>query len=288
MSSPNPLSPPPAHLVEEAVRGALAEDLGLAGDLTSDLLIPPDHRSKAVFAARQGGVIAGLFLAEAAMRSLDHEIEFAGLVAEGSRVEAGAELARVKGRTRAILGAERVALNFLGHLSGIATETSRYVDAVAGTGTKIVCTRKTTPGLRAFEKYAVRAGGGHNHRFGLFDAILIKDNHIAACGGVAEAIRRAKAGAGHLVRIEVEVDGLAQLDEALACEIDAVLLDNMPVAELAEAVKRAKAAKPGILCEASGGVRLNTVRAIAETGVDLISAGSLTHSVRTLDVGLDF
>lgn len=278
---------PPQHLVTEAVKAALAEDLGLAGDITSAFLIPAGHHSEATFVARQEGVLAGLALAEAAFRQLDPGVTFEAIAADGDETQKGAPIARVKGATRAILGAERVALNFLGHLSGIATETSRYVKAVEGTTAQIVCTRKTTPGLRAFEKYAVRAGGGHNHRFGLFDAILIKDNHIAACGGVGPAISRAKE-AGHLVKIEVEVDTLDQLDEVLAFGIDAVLLDNMPPPQLAEAVRRARAKQSSILCEASGGVRLETVRAIAETGVDLISAGSLTHSVRVLDIGLDF
>ena len=197
-------------------------------------------------------------------------------------------MAEISGRTRAILSAERVALNLLQHLSGIATATHHFVDAVSGTGARIVCTRKTTPGLRAFEKYAVRAGGGFNHRFGLFDAVLIKDNHIAAAGSIAEAIERARASTGHLVKLQVEVDTIDQLEVALKHNIDAVLLDNMAVPELASAVARAKTVRPGIICEASGGVRLATVRAIAETGVDLISAGALTHSVRSLDIGLDF
>jgi nicotinate-nucleotide pyrophosphorylase (carboxylating) len=282
------LSPPPRHLVEEAVRNALAEDLGLAGDLTSDLLIPADQIAAAAFVARAEGRLAGLPLAEAAFRLIDGDVRFEALVPEGSAVAPGTVLAKVQGKARALLKAERVALNFLGLLSGIATKTAQFVRAIDGTGAKIVCTRKTTPGLRAFEKYAVRAGGGHNHRFGLFDAILIKDNHIAACGGIGAAIEKALAGAGHLVKIEVEVDNIAQLREAVLRPIHAVLLDNMKPADLAEAVRIAKAKRPGLICEASGGVTLDTVRAIAETGVDLISAGSLTHSVASLDIGLDF
>lgn len=282
------LSPPPAHLVTEAVQAALTEDLGLAGDITTDALIPDDHRSAAMFAARESGCVAGLALAEGAFRLVDERLAFEPLVRDGARLRPGDIIAKVSGPTAAILKGERVALNFLCHLSGIATATSDYVAAVDGTRARIVCTRKTTPGLRAFEKYAVRAGGGHNHRFGLFDAVLIKDNHIAACGGIAPAIERARRMLGHLVKIEIEVDTLEQLDQALAYPIDAVLLDNMSLPELTEAVARAKIAQPQILCEASGGVRLETVRAIAETGVDLISAGSLTHSCKALDIGLDY
>jgi nicotinate-nucleotide pyrophosphorylase (carboxylating) len=278
----------PHHLVAETVRAALAEDLGLAGDITTDALIPADAICEATLGMREGGRVAGLPLAVAAFRALDPEMAVEARVEEGGMAGAGTTIARVSGKTRAILSAERVALNLVQHLSGVATATQHFVEAVAGTGAKIVCTRKTTPGLRAFEKYAVRAGGGANHRFGLFDAVLIKDNHIAAAGSVAAAIERARAAVGHMVKIEVEVDTLEQLEEALAHEIDAVLLDNMAVPELKNAVALAKTARPGILCEASGGVRLVTVRAIAETGVDMISVGALTHSVKALDIGLDF
>ncbi len=278
----------PRHLVADAVHAALAEDLGLAGDVTTNALIPGDAVSQAVMALREDGCIAGLPLAVAAFRALDPSMEVAAQVREGAFAGAGTAIVRLSGSTRAILSAERVALNLVQHLSGVATATRRYVEAVAGTAAKIVCTRKTTPGLRAFEKYAVLAGGGANHRFGLFDAVLIKDNHIAAAGSVSGAIERARAAVGHMVKIEVEVDTLAQLEEALRQPIDAVLLDNMAVAELKAAVALAKPARPGILCEASGGVRLETVRAIAETGVDMISVGALTHSVKALDIGLDF
>jgi nicotinate-nucleotide pyrophosphorylase (carboxylating) len=278
----------PHHLVADTIAAALAEDLGLAGDITTNALIPVDAISEATLALREDGRIAGLPLAIAAFQALDPEISVERHAEEGAMAGAGTTLARLSGRTRAILSAERVALNLLQHLSGVATATHRFVEAVAGTNAKIVCTRKTTPGLRAFEKYAVRAGGGSNHRFGLFDAVLIKDNHIAAAGGVAAAIERARAAVGHMVKIEVEVDTLAQLDEALQHAIDAVLLDNMAVPELKDAVARAKAVRPGVLCEASGGVRLETVRAIAGTGVDMISVGALTHSVKALDIGLDF
>jgi nicotinate-nucleotide pyrophosphorylase (carboxylating) len=275
----------PAPLVARAVADALAEDLGLAGDVTTAATVPAAVRASAVVAARRPGVVAGLALAEAAFRALDTEVGFTPCVADGSTVAPGAVLARVKGAARALLTAERVALNFLGRLSGIATLTRSYVDAVAGTRATIVDTRKTTPGLRAFEKYAVRCGGGRNHRSGLFDAILIKDNHIAAAGGLAPAIERARAYAGHMIKIEVEVDTLVQLEEALRHAIDAVLLDNMSPAQLREAVGIVGGRIP---TEASGGVDLDTVRAIAETGVDLISVGALTHSAPVLDLGLDF
>lgn len=278
----------PYHLVADAIRGAFQEDLGLPGDITTNALIPADAKSAAVMSLREEGCIAGMPLAVAAFQALDPEISVETLVREGAMAGPGSTIARISGKTRAILTAERIALNFVQHLSGIATATHHFAEAVAGTNARIVCTRKTTPGLRAFEKYAIRAGGGFNHRFGLFDAILIKDNHIAAAGGVLPAIERARAATGHLVKIEVEVDTLDQLEEALQHNIDAVVLDNMAVPELKNAVARAKTIRPNILCEASGGVRLVTVRAIAETGVDMISVGALTHSVKSLDIGLDF
>ena len=274
----------PPQLVAEAVSRALAEDLGRAGDITSAATIPATATATAVIAAREPGAIAGLALAEAAFRQMDAAVEFAPAVADGDKVERGAVVARISGNARAILSAERVALNFLSHLSGIATLTRRYADAVKHTKARVTCTRKTIPGLRAFEKYAVRCGGGSNHRFGLDDAILIKDNHIAVAGGVGEAIRRSKDFAGHLVKIEVEVDTLDQLKEVLEAGADVILLDNMPPAKLREAV--AIAGGKAVL-EASGGVTLETVAAIAETGVDFISSGALTHSARALDLGLD-
>ena len=274
----------PPDLIDDAVRRALAEDLGRAGDITSAAVIPADAMAEATIVARQSGVIAGMALAEHAFRRIDADIAFDAAIADGATVTAGSVLARVSGSARAILAGERVALNFLGHLSGIASAAAAFVQAVAGTGAKITCTRKTTPGLRALEKYAVRCGGGSNHRFGLDDAILIKDNHIAIAGGVGEAIRRAKTAAGHLVKIEVEVDSLQQLTEAMNGAPDAVLLDNMSLDQLREAVhhvgKRA-------ITEASGGVTIATVRAIAETGVDYISSGWITHSAPSLDVALD-
>ncbi len=278
------LTPPPEHIIEDAVVRALREDLGLAGDITSAATIPADQVSEARLVARQAGVIAGLPVARAAFHAMDARVVFTAKVADSARVNDGAELAHIAGSTRALLSAERVALNFLGRLSGIATLTAQYVAAVAGTQARIACTRKTTPGLRALEKYAVRAGGGVNHRFGLFDGVLIKDNHVAAAGGIGPAVGRARSAAGHMVRIEVEVDTLAQLDEALALGVDAILLDNMSLDTLREAVARTGGRA---LLEASGGVSLETVGAIAATGVDLISAGALTHSARCLDVALD-
>jgi nicotinate-nucleotide pyrophosphorylase (carboxylating) len=275
----------PDPLVRSAVAAALAEDLGLAGDVTTDAIVPPEGLATAVFAARTPGVIAGLQVAEAAFHLLDPRVRFDIEIADGERAPARAVVARVHGSARALLTAERVALNFVGRLSGIATLTRRYVDAIAGCRARIADTRKTTPGLRAFEKYAVRAGGGMNHRMGLFDAVLIKDNHIIAAGGVGPAIEAARARAGHMVKIEVEVDTLAQLAEALAHRVDAVLLDNMSPAQLQEAVRMVAGRA---ITEASGGVTLDTVRAIAESGVDLISVGALTHSAPILDLGLDF
>jgi len=272
-------------LVAEAVRLALAEDLGRAGDITSMATVPADAEASAVIAARKPGTIAGLALAEAAFAALDPTIRFAASVADGDTVPAGATIATIFGSARAILSAERTALNFLGHLSGIATATRAMADVVAHTKARITCTRKTTPGLRALEKYAVRCGGGSNHRYGLDDAILIKDNHVAIVGGVGEAIRRARAATGHLVKVEAEVDTLDQLREALGAGADAVLLDNMAPAMLRQAV--AIAGGKAVL-EASGGITLETVAAVAETGVDFISSGAITHSAPVLDLGLDF
>ena len=272
-------------LVERAVAAALDEDLSTAGDITTDAIIPADATATAAIVAREAGVVAGLDLAEAAFKALDPDIRFTRIVADGGGVAAGGKIATVSGKTRAILSAERTALNFLGRLSGIATLTAAYVKAVEGTGARIACTRKTTPGLRALEKYAVRAGGGVNHRFGLYDAVLVKDNHIAAAGGIAGALARLKSRAGHSVRIEVEVDTLDQLAEALKFPIDAVLLDNMDAATLREAVKLVAGR---VVTEASGGVTLENVREIASTGVDVISAGALTHSPRNLDSSLEW
>jgi nicotinate-nucleotide pyrophosphorylase (carboxylating) len=277
-------APLPDLLIAPIVTTALAEDLGRAGDVTAQACIAPGTRLAAAFAVRQNGVVAGLACARLALAQLDPAARFEALIDDGARVGPGDVLARIEGDARAILSAERAALNLLGRLSGVATLTRAYVEAVAGTKARIVDTRKTTPGLRHLEKYAVRCGGGVNHRFGLDDAILIKDNHIAACGGVAEAVRRAKAAAGHLMKVEVEVDGLDQLDEALLHGPDVVMLDNFSLHDLRIAVARAGGR---VSLEASGGVNLQTVKAIAETGVDVISVGALTHSAPVLDIGLD-
>jgi nicotinate-nucleotide pyrophosphorylase (carboxylating) len=278
------LAPLPDLLVDPVVRAALAEDLGRAGDITAAACVPAGVRMAARFSARNAGRIAGLDCARLAIAALDPTARFEVRIADGQDAPAGGVLAVVEADARALLSAERVALNLLGRLSGVATLTAAHARAIEGTGAHITCTRKTTPGLRALEKYAVRCGGGINHRYGLDDAILIKDNHIAACGGIGPALQRAKAAAGHLVKIEIEVDTLAQLDEALPYEPDVVLLDNFSLDDLRLAVIRAKRK---VLLEASGGVTLETVRAIAETGVDVISSGALTHSAPVLDIGLD-
>jgi nicotinate-nucleotide pyrophosphorylase (carboxylating) len=271
-------------LIKEAVRRALAEDLGRAGDITTQATILEDIPTTATLIARASGVICGLDIVRTTFRSIDAAIGFECWTCDGAHVEKGAALARIDGDARAILTAERVALNYLGRLSGVASLTAQYVQRIAHTRTRICDTRKTTPLLRAFEKYAVRCGGGANHRFGLDDAILIKDNHIAVAGGVAPALRAAKRYAGHLVKIEIEVDTIEQLREALAEGVDVVLLDNMAIPTLREAVALIDGA---VICEASGGASLETVAAIAETGVDLISVGALTHSAPALDVALD-
>lgn len=278
------IEPLPDLLIQPIVRAALLEDLGRAGDITAQACVPSNAPLVADFVARRGGVVAGLSAIRLTLAELDASVRVDDLTADGQAVPAGTTLARVSGSARAILTAERTALNLLGRLCGIATLTQDFVDAVAGTRATITDTRKTTPGLRALEKYAVRCGGGVNHRFGLDDAILIKDNHVAACGSVGEAIRRAKAFAGHLVKVEVEVDSLVQLQEALAYDPDVIMLDNFTVDDMREAVKLVDGR---IKLEASGGVTLDTVRAFAETGVDVISVGALTHSAKVLDIGLD-
>jgi nicotinate-nucleotide pyrophosphorylase (carboxylating) len=279
------IPPLPGIILEPIVRLALEEDLGRAGDLTSDATIPAGTQMRAVIAARKAGVIAGLDAAEHALRLIDSDVRFTPKKTDGAEVAPGDMIARLEGSARSILIAERTMLNFLGRLSGVASLTRQYVSAVAHTKARIVCTRKTTPGHRALEKRAVRCGGGTSHRYGLDDAILIKDNHIAACkGSVAEAIERAKAYAGHLRMIEVEVDTLEQLEIALAHAPHAILLDNMSLEDLRIA---AKLTDGRVILEASGGVTLSSVAAIAETGVDFISSGALTHSAPSLDVGLD-
>jgi nicotinate-nucleotide pyrophosphorylase (carboxylating) len=269
---------------EPLLRRALEEDLGLAGDLTTLAVVPAEERASGRIVARKAGVVAGLQVAADVFPLLDPKAQVTLRCADGERVGPGAVLAEVSGPARALLTGERVALNVLGRLCGIATATRGIVDAIAGTRARVVCTRKTTPGLRALEKYAVRAGGGSNHRFGLDDAVLIKDNHLAIAGSVAEAVRRARAGVGHLVKVEVEVDTLEMLAAALACPVDAVLLDNMTPEQLGEAVTLVRGR---VITEASGGISPDTARAVAESGVDLLSVGWLTHSAPALDVALD-
>ncbi|RWC98183.1 MAG: carboxylating nicotinate-nucleotide diphosphorylase [Mesorhizobium sp.] len=279
------LSPLPAIMLEPMVRAALLEDLGRAGDVTTDAIVPRERHTTTVLAARQQGIIAGLDLAMLAFKLIDPNVEMTVERADGSDVAQGETIASVSGPARAILTAERTALNFLCHLSGIATATASIVSAIRGHKAKIVCTRKTTPGLRAIEKYAVRAGGGANHRFGLDDAILIKDNHIAIAGGIRPAMERARMSVGHLVKVEVEVDTLAQLEEALALAPDAVLLDNMSVDDLRKAVAMVGGRA---VTEASGRITAAIAPAVAATGIDLISIGWLTHSAPILDIGLDY
>jgi nicotinate-nucleotide pyrophosphorylase (carboxylating) len=275
----------PKLMLEPVVRAALLEDLGRAGDITTDAIVPATAEAETVLAARQPGIVAGLDLAAMAFKLIDPAIRIEIERPDGTRLTPGDRIATIAGPARGMLTAERVALNFLGHLSGVATAASTLVDAVKGHKARICCTRKTMPGLRALQKYAVRVGGGSNHRFGLDDAVLIKDNHVAVAGGIAPAIRRARDGVGHLVKIEVEVDTLAQLDEALAEGVDAVLLDNMTPEQLGQAVRTIGGRA---IAEASGRITPQTAPAIAASGVDLISAGWLTHSATVLDIGLDW
>lgn len=278
-NQPSPL------LIEPIVRAALAEDLGRAGDITTDAIIPANEMARAVIASREAGVVSGLIAADLAFKLVDPEVRLTPHAPDGSEVAAGCVIAELEGPARAILTGERVALNFIVHLSGVATATQRLVKAVAGTNARIICTRKTIPGIRVLQKYAVRCGGGLNHRFGLDDAVLIKDNHIAAAGGVGASIKALRGRLGPMVKIEVEVDTLLQLEEALSSGAEAILLDNMPP----EMMKHAVAITNGrATLEASGGVTLERVRALAESGVDFISSGALTHSALAMDVGLDF
>lgn len=278
------ISPLAEILIRPLVQATLAEDLGRAGDITSDAIIPADLSSELYIVAREAGVLAGLDLAQLAFQLIDKDLIFEVLLADGTRLEKGSRVARISGSARAILSAERTALNFLCHLSGVATITAKIADSIAQYDCHVTCTRKTTPMLRAVEKYAVRVGGGRNHRFGLDDAILIKDNHIAVAGSLTTAVERARAAIGHLVKIEVEVDTLAQLDEALAIGTDVILLDNMSLEDLAEAVRRIDGRA---ISEASGGVTPETAVEIAKQGVDQIAIGWITHSAPILDLGLD-
>jgi nicotinate-nucleotide pyrophosphorylase (carboxylating) len=265
------------------VEFALEEDTAL-GDITSELTVPAERQASGNFLAKSDGALSGLSVVREVFRQVDPAVRFEPLLEDGDRVSRGERIARIAGPARSILKGERVSLNFLQRLSGVATATARYVEATHGTEARIIDTRKTTPGMRALEKAAVRHGGGHNHRFGLDDAILIKDNHVAVAGGIRPAIEAARAYAGHLVKIEVEVDSLEQLDEALAARADIILLDNFSIEATRAAVVRTAGRA---LLESSGGIDATTVRAVAETGVDLISSGALTHSVRNLDIGLD-
>lgn len=278
----------PDLLVEEIVRAALREDLGRSGDITSASTVPPDARASLAVNLRAPGCVCGVSFARAAFALMDPSASITTVLGESVRSRGGETVLRVSGNARAILSAERTALNFLMHLSGVATETARYVDAIEGTGAKICCTRKTLPGLRAAQKYAVRCGGGSNHRYGLDDAVLIKDNHIAVAGGVSLAIERARSNVGHLVRIEVEVDTLTQFEEAMTAGSDVILLDNMSVETLEKAVSlRTGLGERGLVLEASGGIDLDTVRSVAETGVDYISTSRITMAAQALDFGLD-
>ena len=285
MRQHNHLALLPDYEVRQSIGNALSEDLGMVGDITSQLTIPADMKASVVLNCRENGVLAGMQYARAAFAVVDADLQFEQLKQDGDQLEAGDIIAKVSGNARNLLTAERVALNFLGHMSGIASQTALFVKAVKGTKASIADTRKTTPGLRMAEKFAVKAGGGVNHRFGLGDAVLVKDNHIAIAGGIDAALKTVVANAGHMRKIEVEVDTLEQLKQVLAYKIDTVLLDNMPP----EILEKAVAMIDGrVLAEASGGVNLSTVAAIAATGVDLISVGALTHSSATLDIGLDF
>jgi len=270
--------------LQEIVRRALQEDLG-TGDITSEATIPAGLEAEAVVAAREPGVLAGLPAALEVFTQVDPGLTLRPEAADGQRLQAGSRVLYLSGKARSLLAGERVALNFLQRMSGIATATSRLVTLVEGTGARVVDTRKTAPGLRLLDKYAVRQGGGSNHRFGLYDAVLIKDNHVMAAGGVGAAVRSARARAGHMVKIEVEVDTLDQLEEALEAGADLVLLDNMPPETLREAVRRT-AGRAAL--EASGGIDEATIRSVAESGVQMISVGALTHSVKALDLALDF
>ncbi|EHN65973.1 nicotinate-nucleotide pyrophosphorylase [Comamonas testosteroni ATCC 11996] len=271
-------------MLEPLVRMALLEDLGRAADLTTDTIVPADAVGELRLMARQDGILAGLDLARLAFVLMDARMEFDVRCADGTLLQPGMEIARIRGKSRAILTAERTALNYLCHLSGVASATHSIAEAIKPFGTRVTCTRKTMPGLRALQKYAVRVGGGSNHRFGLDDAVLIKDNHIALAGDVATAVGRARAGVGHMVKIELEVDTLAQLDVALQLGVDVVLLDNMGLDDLRTAVGMCKGRA---ITEASGRITPETAPAVAATGVDQIAVGWLTHSARVLDIGLD-
>lgn len=283
-SLPRTVPPLPDVMLEPLVRATLLEDLGRAGDITTDAIVPADAQAHLRLMARQPGVLAGLDLVRLALRLTDARIDFQPVLRDGARLQAGSHIATLRGPARGILTAERTALNFLCHLSGVATATAGIADAIRPHGARVTCTRKTMPGLRAVQKYAVRVGGGSNHRHGLDDAVLIKDNHVALAGGVRNAIERARAAVGHMVRIELEVDTLAQLEEALSLGVEVVLLDNMSLDELRQAVAMCRGRA---VTEASGRITPETAPDVAATGVDLIAVGWITHSARVLDIGLD-
>jgi len=275
-----------SNSLNELIREWLAEDLGI-GDITSAATIPADHESIGIIHMKDSGVVAGLPVAEAVFRLVDDRLKFRALVSDGTRVSPGDVIARVHGNTRSILSGERLALNLLQRMSGIATKTDEFVSQISGMNVRLVDTRKTTPGHRMLEKYAVRVGGGYNHRYGLSDAVMIKDNHIKAAGGIGQAIRAARQAIPHTMKIEVETESLEQVQEAVEAGADIIMLDNMPIPMMEEAVRYIKSRAPHVIVEASGGVTLQTVRQIASTGVDVISVGGLTHSVRALDISLD-
>ncbi|MNC24720.1 putative nicotinate-nucleotide pyrophosphorylase [carboxylating] [compost metagenome] len=272
--------------LEGQIRLWLDEDIG-SGDITTLTTIPEDREGKGIIHVKEDGVLAGIPVAEAVFRAVDPSLSFHPVRADGERIVKGTVLAEVHGNIRSILLGERLALNLMQRLSGIATRTREYVDVLDGLSTRLVDTRKTTPGHRMLEKYAVRVGGGHNHRFGLYDAVMIKDNHIKGSGGIAQAVAAARSQIPHTMKIEVEVEGFSQLEEAMAAGVDIIMLDNMKPADMSRAVAILKAKMPHILIEASGNVNLSTIRGIAETGVDVISVGRLTYSVQALDISLD-
>lgn len=273
--------------LDRVLLSALKEDIG-NGDITSSAVIPARHKSKAVIVAKEDFVLAGLVFAERVFKLVDNNLKFSALKKDGSRIKKGAQIAKISGNTSAILAAERTVLNLLQRISGIATVTDRFVRAVQDLNVEIADTRKTVPGLRYFDKYAVRAGGGTNHRFGLFDGILIKDNHISAAGGIGTAIKRARRGAHHLLKIEVEVKNLREVSQALKAGADTIMLDNMTPKAMTRAVARIRAKDPSVTVEASGNVNLDNLRSVAESGVDIISVGSLTHSANASDISLKF
>ncbi|GIP36356.1 carboxylating nicotinate-nucleotide diphosphorylase [Paenibacillus sp. J2TS4] len=264
----------------------LQEDVG-TGDVTTLSTIAESSRSTGIIHAKEAGIVAGLTVAEAVFREVDPELSFTPMTEEGARIDKGTLLAKVEGSTRSILTGERLALNLLQRMSGIATRTRQFVEALEGTAVRLVDTRKTTPGHRMLEKYAVTVGGGYNHRFGLYDAVMIKDNHIIGAGGITQAVQAARSQIPHTMKIEVEVENSDQLEEALQAQADIILLDNMTPAQMGQAVRTVKSRFPHIVVEASGSVTLDTVREIAETGVDVISVGRLTYSVQSLDISLD-